>query len=271
MAVTTGSDRDFSRPMNDRLDEFGDLAEYSVSTLRQLPGSFRYTAEILRQLAILVRGSTVIIAVMVLFVGFSATNYGYYFLKSAGAADYVGLVPGVVGARLVAALLFGYAFAAKVGCGLVAEIGSMRINEELDALESEGIPTQRYVVGTRVIAALLFTPIITPIALAAATVGAWIDAVVVVHAVPSATFFQFDWSNQSFGDQIFAFVLIIIIATTIVLVSCFYGMRTKGGPAGVGTAVARSLVINLVMIHVIIGLGDALIYGGGNLGLPIGG
>ena len=58
-------------------------------------------------------------------LGFSATNYGYYFLRSAGAADFIGLVPGVTGPRLLAALLFGYAFAAKVGCGLASEIGSM--------------------------------------------------------------------------------------------------------------------------------------------------
>jgi phospholipid/cholesterol/gamma-HCH transport system permease protein len=254
-----------------RLEEFGELTAYSVSTLKETPLAFRYTAEVLRQLAILVRESTLIIAMMVMFVGFSATNFGYYFLKSAGATDYIGLVPGVVGARLIAALLFGYAFAAKVGCGLVAEIGAMKINEELDAFESEGVPTQRYVVGTRVAAAILYTPIITPIALAASTIGAWVDAVPVIHAVPSATFFHFDWSNQALGDQVFCYVMIVLLATTIVLVSCFYGTRAKGGPAGVGEAVARSLVINLVMVHVILGLGDALIYGGGNLGLPIGG
>jgi phospholipid/cholesterol/gamma-HCH transport system permease protein len=261
----------FTPGLRQRLEEFGELSRFSAGTLKDTPASFKYTAEVLRQLAILVRESTLIIAMMVVFVGFSATNYGYYFLKSAGAADYIGLVPGVVGARLIAALLFGYAFAAKVGCGLVAEIGAMKINEELDAFESEGVPTQRYVVGTRVAAALLYTPIITPIALAAATVGSYINAVLVIHAVPSATFFHFDWSNQSLGDQIFAYVLILLLATTIALVSCFYGMRAKGGPAGVGDAVARSLVINLVMVHVIIGLGDALIYGGANLGLPIGG
>jgi phospholipid/cholesterol/gamma-HCH transport system permease protein len=253
------------------VDELGELTAYSARTVRELPASLRYAAEVFRQLAILVRGSTVVIVTLVMFVGFSATNYGYYFLKAAGATDYIGLVPGVVGTRLIAALCFGYAFAAKVGCGLVAEIGAMKINEELDAYESEGVSTQRYVVGTRVIAALLFTPIITPIALAAATAGSYIDAVGVARAVPAATFFQFDWANQSLQDQFFALVMIVLLTTTIVLVSCYYGTRAEGGPAGVGRVVARSLVINLVMVHVILGLGDALVYGGANLGLPIGG
>jgi phospholipid/cholesterol/gamma-HCH transport system permease protein len=252
------------------VEEAGELTSFAGRTLRALPGSARYFAETLRQLGILVRGSTILIGVMVIFVGFSATNYGYYFLKSAGAADYIGLVPGVVGPRLVAALLFGYTFAAKVGCGLVGEIGAMKINEELDAYEVEGVTAQRFVVGTRVTAALLYVPIVTPIALVAATLGAYINGVFVIRAVPAETFLRFNWANQAVGDQFFAFVVILILATVIVVVSCYYGMTATRGPAGVGTAVARSLVVNLVMIHVVIGLADFIVYGT-NLGLPIGG
>jgi phospholipid/cholesterol/gamma-HCH transport system permease protein len=269
--MSDGSVSPTGSAIRESVRELGDLTASSARTLRELPASLRYGAEVFRQLAILVRGSVLVIVTLVMFVGFSATNYGYYFLKAAGATDYIGLVPGVVGTRLISGLCFGYAFAAKVGCGLVAEIGAMKINEELDAYESEGVSTQRYVVGTRVAAALLFTPIIAPIALVAATVGSYVDAVFVVHAVPPATFFQFDWANQALADQLFAFVIIVLLAATIVLVSCYYGTRATGGPAGVGRVVARSLVINLVMVHVILGLGDALVYGGANLGLPIGG
>jgi phospholipid/cholesterol/gamma-HCH transport system permease protein len=225
---------------------------------------------VFRQLSLLVRGSTLLIALMVAFVGFSATNYGYYFLRSAGAADFIGLVPGVTGPRLLAALLFGYAFAAKVGCGLASEIGSMKINEELDAFEVEGVTTQRYVIGTRVLAALLYVPIVTPVALAGATAGAYFGGVTVLHAVPSETFMRFNWVNQTVGDQLFALVMIAVMATVIVCVSSFYGLRTSGGPAGVGLAVSRSLMINLVLVHVILGLGDIVIYGV-DIGLPIGG
>jgi phospholipid/cholesterol/gamma-HCH transport system permease protein len=252
------------------IEETGELARFTGTTLRSLPRSGRFTAEILRQLAILARGSTALIVVMVVFVGFSATNYGYYFLKAAGASDYIGLVPGVVGPRLIGALLFGYTFAAKVGCGLASEIGAMKINEELDAYEVEGVTVQRYVVGTRVIAALLFVPIIVPFALVASTLGSYINAVGVLHAVPTETFLRFNWVNQSIGDQVFAFGTIFVLSAVIVCVGCFYGARTTGGPAGVGDSVSRSLTVNLVLIHVILGLGDILFYGP-NLGLPIGG
>lgn len=251
-------------------DEVGDLTRFAGRTAAALPHSARFAAEVFRQLALLVRGSTLLIALMVGFVGFSATNYGYYFLRAAGAADFIGLVPGVTGARLLAPLLFGYAFAAKVGCGLASEIGSMKINEELDAYEVEGVTAQRYVVGTRVLASLLYVPIVTPLALVGATAGAYFGGVTVLHAVPSETFLRFNWVNQSIGDQFFALAVIAVLAGVIVCVSCFYGMRTSGGPAGVGVSVSRSLMINLVLVHVIIGLGDIIIYGT-DLGLPIGG
>jgi phospholipid/cholesterol/gamma-HCH transport system permease protein len=251
-------------------EETGAMARFTARTVVALPRSTRFAAEVFRQLAILVRSSTLLIALMVAFVGFSATNYGYYFLRAAGAADFIGLVPGVTGPRLLAPLLFGYAFAAKVGCGLASEIGSMKINEELDAYDVEGVTTQRYVIGTRVLASLLFVPVVTPVALVGATAGAYLGGVTMLHAVPSETFLRFNWANQSISDQVFALAVIAALAATIVCVSCFYGMRTSGGPAGVGTSVSRSLMVNLVLVHVIIGLGDIMIYGT-NLGLPIGG
>jgi phospholipid/cholesterol/gamma-HCH transport system permease protein len=251
-------------------EELGELAGFSLGSLRQLPGAIKYLSEVLRQLAILVRGSTLFIAVVTLFIGFSATSYGYYFLKAAGAADYIGLVPGVSTPRVTAALLFGYGFAAKVACGFTAEIGAMKISEELDAYEVEGTSVMRYVVGTRLAAALLYVPIITPIALVAATLGSLINSVFVLNAVPQVTFFQYNWANQSLGDQFFALATILILALVMTLVACFYGLRARGGPADVGRVVSRSLVVNLVAIHVILGLADFAIYGT-NLKLPIGG
>jgi phospholipid/cholesterol/gamma-HCH transport system permease protein len=261
---------DRQNPRTVVLDEIGQLTAYAGQTLRILPAATRHASEVLRQLALLVRGSTLLIASMVGFIGISATNFGYYFLKSAGATDYVGLVPGFAVARLIAPLVFGYAFAAKVGCGLVGELGAMKVNEELDAYDSEGVTAQRYVVATRVLAALLYVPLVTPVALLAGTAGAYLAAVPLLHAVPASTFFHFAWANQSVIDQLFAFVVMFTTGAVIVLVSSFYGTRVEGGPAGVGGAVARSLVVNLVMVHVILGLADFLVYGT-SLGLPIGG
>jgi phospholipid/cholesterol/gamma-HCH transport system permease protein len=256
--------------LRERMEEIGDLTAFAGSTLRALPASRRYTAETLRQLGLMVRGSTVLIVLMIAFIGISATNYGYYFLKAAGAADYVGLVAGLGGPRLGVALVFGYAFAAKVGCGFVGEIGAMRVNEELDAYESEGVTARRYIVATRVLASMLYVPIITALALVGFTLASYAQAVLVIHAVSADTFFRYTWANQAIADQFFSFAVMEVMAICISVVSCYYGTHVRGGPAAVGAAVARSLVINLVMIHVILGLGDSIVYGT-TLGLPIGG
>jgi len=254
----------------DGLEEVGELTVFAARTLRSLPGSRRYTAETLRQLGKLVRGSSFLIVAMIGFIGVSATNYGYYFLKAAGASDYTGLIAGLGGPRLGVPLVFGYAFAAKVGCGFVGEIGAMRVNEELDAYESEGVTTQRYIVATRVLASMAYVPIVAALALLGFTLAAYFQAVVVIHAVPADVFFRYAWSNQAIADQIFAFVVMEIMAICISVVSCYYGTWVHGGPAVVGAAVARSLVVNLVLVHVILGLADFAVYGT-NLGLPIGG
>src|ERR1700738_4848208 len=141
------------------LIEAGEMAEFfgrSVVGLRRVP---RYTSEVLRQAAILVRGSTLIIFAMVTFIGMAAVTFAYFFLRSAGASDYTGLFTGIVMPRAAVPIMFGYVFSAKVGCGLVAEIGAMKINEEIDAFEVEGVNPMSYVVGTRLIGALLFVPI----------------------------------------------------------------------------------------------------------------
>ena len=252
------------------LREYGDLASFSFGTFKDLPGSARYVSEILRQTAILIRGSTFAIFVLPFFLGVTQTNYGYYTLRAAGAGDYAGLVSGVATPRLSALFALGYIFAAKVGCGLVSEIGAMRVNEEIDAYEAEAISPRQYVAGTRVLAALLYSPIAAGVGIFGATVGSYVNVVYILNAVSAETFNRYHWSNQAPFDYLFGFIVSMIVMATIVYVACFYGFRTTGGPAGVGAASARSLVVNLVAIHVITGLAAFAVYGP-SLGLPIGG
>lgn len=253
-----------------RLREFGELAEFSVQGLRQVPGTGRYFSEVVRQAAILARGSWFMIAALAVFIGISETNYGYYFLKAAGAADFTGLVSGFANPRATAPFILGYAFAAKVGCGLASEIGTMRINDEISAAEAEAIDPMRYLVATRIAAGLLFAPIAGGIALVATTVGAYVNSIFILRALSPTSFLQYHWGIQAVPDQLFAFATIMVVATTIILVSCFYGYRASGGPSGVGQAVARSLVVNLIAVHVITGVAVFVVYGT-DPHLPIGG
>ena len=146
----------------------------------------------------------------------------------------------------------------------------MRISEEIDALESEGVNPLRFVVGTRVIAALMFVPIACSVCMISFLLGAWFNAIPVLSALPEEAFFRTNWAMQSVPTIVFGFLLMVIVAIVIVIVSTYYGYTASGGPAGVGKAVARTLLVNLVLIHIITGVAVLGVYGT-DLDLPIGG
>jgi phospholipid/cholesterol/gamma-HCH transport system permease protein len=257
--------------INRMLEEFGDLARFSVDALRNTPPAFRYTAEILRQGSILVRGSSFFVAALCFWLGFSAVNYVYYTMKALGAVDFIGVFTGIVSPRVASEMAFSFGFAAKVGCGIVSEIGAMRISEEIDAYEAEGVSPMRYVVGARIAATLLFIPIVAGIALIGYAVGSWVDAIVIIQGLPSSSFWRYHWAMQGLPDLLYALVLMGVIAITITVVSCCYGYRASGGPAGVGAATARSLVVNIPLSIIIFSVANFMVYGIGNMDIPIGG
>lgn len=259
------------RGMIRTLEEFGDLARFSIDALRNTPAAFRYTAEVLRQGSILVKGSTFFVAALCFWIGFSAVNYVYYTLKALGAVDFIGVFTGIVSARVATEFAFGFGFAAKVGCGMVSEIGAMRISEELDAYDAEGVTPMRYVVGARIAAAFIFVPIVAGVALIGNAVGAYVDAILVIQGLPSASFWRYHWGMQGLPDLLFALALMSVMAISITVVSCYYGYRATGGPAGVGAATARSLVVNIPLSIILVSVADFMVYGVGNMDIPIGG
>jgi phospholipid/cholesterol/gamma-HCH transport system permease protein len=252
------------------MKEAGEITEFTGQVfvgLRRVP---RYTSEVLRQAAILVRGSSVIIFVMSMFIGMTAVTFSYFLLKAAGAADYLGLFSGLLMPRMADAIMFGYVFSAKVGCGMVAEIGAMRINDEIDAYEVEGVNPLSYVVGTRLAGALLYVPVAVTMGLLGGDAGSYLQGVTVFHATSAGGFLYYHWAAQNLTDNLQAYLNMGSMALFVVIVSCFYGYTAKGGPAGVGTACARSLLVNIVMVHVIATFW-IFIFFGLNPSLPIGG
>jgi phospholipid/cholesterol/gamma-HCH transport system permease protein len=261
MAARTAPAQRRSGPVRRGLAETGELVEFAAAGLRGIPAVVRFPSEAFRQAAILVRGSSLFLVVMSLFTAFSLSTVGYFFLRAGGASDLLGAFMGIAGPRGGAPIMFGYVFASKVGCGMTAELGSMRIADEIDALESEGVDPMRYVVASRIVGAMLFIPIAAGLCLFASNVGAYLDGVVVLQALPGSTFLYDLWHAQSIEDQLFTFIEMSALGMGVVLVSCYFGYRASGGPAGVGVAVARSLVVNLVLVHLIATFFVTLFYG----------
>jgi phospholipid/cholesterol/gamma-HCH transport system permease protein len=257
-------------PVRTALKEAGDLTVFAGQTLGALRGVPRYTAEVLRQAALLIRGSTLVIGFMCALIGISTINFAFYVLQAAGAADYTGVFAGIAGPRASVPLMFGYIFAAKVGCGITAEIGAMRINEEIDGYEAEAIDPLRFVVATRIAAAILFLPLAAIAGLIGILVAQYFQAVIVLDGLSSSAFIDYYWNVQTVFDQLLAMINMGTTVVVVVVVSAFFGYTASGGPAKVGTAVARALVVNLVLVH-FVALGYVSVFYGPNPRLPIGG
>lgn len=250
--------------------EAGALTRFAGQSLAALPGTLAYSSEALRQASMMLRGAIPLVFAMQLFQGAVIGTFAFFLLRGIGAADYFGITTGVVGPRQTATTMFGYVFTARVCCGIAAELGAMKIQQEVDALAATGVDPRSYLVGTRLLAVLIFAPIAAVVSLIATLVGAYLIVVVLLGGLSTNTLTTVHWGVQGIGASIFVVVACTIIALITAIVACFYGLRTTGGPAAVGSSVARSIVVNLVLLHLIAACGAVLIYGT-DANLPIGG
>jgi phospholipid/cholesterol/gamma-HCH transport system permease protein len=172
--------------------------------------------------------------------------------------------------REIAPYGFAYMLAAKVGTGIVAELGAMRISDEIDALEVMGIEPMIYLASTRLLAAWICLPFIYLGAVGVMFFASWLAVVEQVGDVSSGGYFLIFWMFQNPPDLLFSVTKGMSMATVIVLVGCYFGYTARGGPVGVGAATAKSMALNIVLIHVI-GMLTTLIFWGANPRAPIGG
>ena len=243
--------------------EAGDMAAFSGRAIVHAAGAWRYFAEILRQCAILIVGSTLLLVALVFLIGAECGLFTTYLLRPIGASALSGLNLPICGLREMFPYMFAYIFAAKVGCGLTAEIGSMRISEELDAMQTQGIDPARYVVATRLIAVWLAVPAIYLVAIVTGTLGGFAVLTAQFHESSVGQITSLHWASQTLSDNAFSMIKTVVMTTAIALVAMYYGYRARGGPSGVGDATARSMMVNLILIHALGGSMTAIFWGDG--------
>jgi phospholipid/cholesterol/gamma-HCH transport system permease protein len=254
------------------IESFGEIVKFvskivgEVLRLRVL----RYFGETLRQAGILIVSSTLVIWGLVFIIGLQCGIEGAYFNRSVGAPAYAGVFAAWCDLRELVPLVFGYMMAAKVGTGIVAELGSMRISDEIDALEVMGISGVTFLCATRLLAALLVLPFVYLCSIGAGFFASYLAVVQQIGDVSSGGFFLIFWQFQNPPDLLYSLIKAMSMATVIVLVGCYYGYNASGGPVGVGTATAKSMVLNIVAVHLIGMLGTQLFWGA-NPRAPIGG
>jgi phospholipid/cholesterol/gamma-HCH transport system permease protein len=243
-----------------QLDTLGSQLKFYVTALAWTPRSIRrYKKEILRLLAevtlgsgaLAVIGGTVgVITMMAFFTGTEVGLQGYAALNQIGTSAFSGFVSAYFNTREIAPLVAGIALAATVGCGFTAQLGAMRISEEVDALEVMAIPSLPFLVTTRIVAALI------------AVIPLYVIGLLSSYFATRLTVTQFfgqsagtyDHYFELFlppGDVIWSFGKVLVFSVVVVLIHCYHGYNASGGPAGVGVAVGRAVRTSIVAINVI--------------------
>jgi phospholipid/cholesterol/gamma-HCH transport system permease protein len=256
----------------DWIASFGDIARFSR---RVVVDAFdghvlRFLGETLRQAGILILGSAIVIWGLAFILGLQCGIEGAYFSRSVGAPANAGTFAAWCDLREIMPYAFGYMMSAKVGTGLVAEIGAMRISDEIDALEVMGISSVTFLCATRLLGAWLVLPAVYIGAVGAGFLASYVAVVQQIGEVSSGGYFVIFWMFQNPPDLVYSLIKGMAMATVIVLVGCYYGYHASGGPVGVGTATAKSMVLNTVLVHVV-GMVGTQIFWGSNPRAPIGG
>ena len=242
------------------LDGLGGQLSFYIGVLRAIPRSItRYPKEIARILAevmlgsgsLAVIGGTVgVILGLTFFTGAQVGLSGYAALNQLGTAAFSGFVSAYFNTREIAPLVAGIALAATVGCGFTAQLGAMRISEEIDALEVMAIPSMPFLVATRVVGGLIA---IIPLYVVGLLSSYFASRLVVTQFYGQSPGTYDHYFNQFLppGDVLWSFGKVLVFAIVVILIHCYYGFNASGGPAGVGVAVGRAVRTSIVAINVI--------------------
>ena len=251
----------------------GEIARFAGKVMGEVWSArvLRFFGETLRQAGVLIVGSTAVIWALVFITGLGTCGIeAAYFNQSVGAPTYSGVFAAWCNLREAIPYAFGYMMAAKVGTGIVAELGAMRISEEIDALEVMGFNSVTFLCATRLLAAWIVLPFMYIGAIGVAFLASYIAIVKQIGYVSSGGYLLVFWQFQTAPDVLFSLIKGMVMATAIVLVGCYYGYHASGGPVGVGKATAKSMVLNLVLVT-LIGMVGTQVFWGGNPRAPIGG
>ncbi|HEX2125745.1 MAG TPA: ABC transporter permease [Thermoleophilaceae bacterium] len=256
----------------DWIATFGEIVKFCARVVAEVFGGkvFRFFGEALRQAGVLILSSTLVIWGLIFIIGLQCGIEGAYFNRAVGAPAYAGVFAAWCDLRELVPYAFGYMMAAKVGTGIVAELGSMRISDEIDALEVMGISSMTFLCATRLLAAWMVLPFMYLAGVGAGFFASYLAVVQQIGEVSSGGFFLIFWMFQNPPDLLYSVIKGMSMATVIVLVGCYYGYNASGGPVGVGTATAKSMVLNIVLVHLLGMLGTQLFWGA-NPRAPIGG
>lgn len=263
----------------DVLAQVGDFGTFAAKSVGGMWTTFRrYRNETLRQLmdiawgsgAIIVGGGTIGIMVLLsLSAGTSLGIQGFTGLQLVGLSPLTGFISASANTRELAPLIAALALASQVGCRFTAQLGSMKISEEVDALAVMGISPMSYLVSTRVLATVFAILPLYLIGLIGSYISSYLSVVIIFHQSPGQ--YQHYFSTFIQGRDIwFSVIKIVVFAIVIAVLHCWYGYNVGGGPQAVGEATGRAIRASIVCV-IVLDMIMTLVMWGGNSGFRISG
>jgi phospholipid/cholesterol/gamma-HCH transport system permease protein len=261
--------RELERPVG-LLGRIGDHTLFYGKAIGGAPFAVRhYRREIIRLIAeismgagtlAMIGGTLVIVGFLTLAAGGTLAVQGYSSLGNIGIEALTALLSAFINVRIAAPVVAGIGLAATFGAGVTAQLGAMRINEEIDALESMAIRPISYLVSTRIVAGMIAITPLYSIAVILSFVASRFTTVVLFGQSGGLYDHYFNTFLNPL-DLLWSFLQAVLMALTVLLIHTYFGYFASGGPSGVGVAVGNAVRTSLIVVVSVTLLVSLAIYG----------
>lgn len=259
----------FQRPVG-TLGKIGDHALFYGKAVAGTPHAFlHYRREVIRLIAeismgagtlAMIGGTVVIVGFLTLASGGVLAVQGYSSLGNIGIEALTGFLAAFINVRIAAPIVAGIGLAATFGAGVTAQLGAMRINEEIDALEAMAMRPVEYLVSTRIVAGMIAVAPLYSIAVILSFVASKFTTVV-IFGQSSGLYNHYFSTFLNPIDLLWSFMQAILMALAVLLVHTYFGYFATGGPSGVGVAVGNAVRASLITVVSVTLLVSLAIYG----------
>ncbi|GAB5896923.1 MlaE family ABC transporter permease [Mycolicibacterium mageritense] len=268
--------RQFNKPVS-LLGRIGDHTLFYAKAIAGTPhAALHYRKELVRLIAeismgagtlAMIGGTVVIVGFLTLATGGVLAIQGYSSLGNIGIEALTGFLSAFINVRIAAPVVAGIGLAATFGAGVTAQLGAMRINEEIDALESMAIRPVEYLVSTRIVAGMIAITPLYAIAVILSFLASQFTTVVLLGQSGGLYDHYFDTFLNPI-DLLWSFLQAVLMAITILVIHTYFGYFASGGPSGVGVAVGNAVRTSLIVVVSVTLLVSLSVYGSnGNFNL----
>lgn len=265
------------RRISNSIDDLGKQAVFYGRAVGSMPRAMvHYRTETVRLIAeismgtgalAVIGGTVVIVGFLTLFSGATIAVQGYSSLGNIGVEALTGFFAAFLNVRIAAPVISGIGLAATIGAGSTAQLGAMRVAEEIDALESMAIRPMPYLVGTRVLAGMIAIVPLYSLAVIASFIASRF-ATVVIYGQSAGVYDHYFSTFLIPSDILWSFVQAIVMALAVMMIHTYYGYTAAGGPVGVGIAVGNAVRTSLIAVVSVTLLISLALYGtSGNFNL----